>query len=84
MKDNKFYTGITNNLDRRIKEHNQGKKSTLSTKNRGPFQLVYCEQLLDRPAARQREKYFKSAAGRRFLKTQFRDSSMVEQPTVNR
>jgi len=65
-KDKKFYTGITNNLERRLKEHNQGKKSTRSTKNRGPFDLVYFEEVDNRLLARKREKYLKSGIGREF------------------
>lgn len=38
-KDNSLYTGITNNLDRRIKQHNSGKGAKY-TKNRGPVVLV--------------------------------------------
>jgi len=67
-KDNKHYTGITNNLERRLKEHNHGKNSTLSTKNRGPFELIYYEIVKNRMVAREREKYFKSGVGRRYLK----------------
>ncbi len=55
---------MTNNLDRRIKEHNAG--HTKSTKNNA-WEIVYKEDLPDRPSARKREKYLKSAAGRRYL-----------------
>ena len=64
IKDKKFYTGITNNLDRRLKEHNKGKN--YSTKNRGSFQLVYSEKYFSRNDARKREKFFKSGIGREF------------------
>ena len=67
-KDGRLYTGITNNLNRRLKEHNQGKISTPSTCNRGPFSLVYFEEALERTVARKREKYFKSGSGREYLK----------------
>ena len=67
-KDNKLYTGFTNNLNRRIAEHNKGKLSTPSTRNRGPFKLVYSEKVDDRKTARAREKYFKSGSGREFIK----------------
>ncbi len=55
---------MTNNLERRIKEHNTG--HTKSTKN-NTWEIVYKEELPDRPSARKREKYLKSAAGRRYL-----------------
>ncbi len=66
QKDKKFYTGITNDLERRLKEHNKGKNSTPSTSARGPFTLVHYENVLDRKTAREREKFLKSGAGREF------------------
>ncbi len=65
-KDNKFYTGITNDIERRLKEHNSGKKSTPSTSGRGPFKLVYFEQYETRKEARERERFLKSGSGREF------------------
>jgi len=67
-KDNKFYTGITNNIERRVKEHNKVCSSTTSTRNRGPFELIYFEKLENRINAREREKYFKSGSGREYIK----------------
>jgi len=60
---------MTNNLVRRLKEHNKGKTSTPSTKNRGPFVLIYVEKVENRKEARKREKYLKSGAGREFIKS---------------
>ena len=65
LKDGKRYTGISDNVKRRLKEHNRG--NTRSTKNRTPFILEYTEKYQDRFSARKREKYFKSAAGRKWL-----------------
>jgi len=42
---------------------------TESIKKHAPFELVYFEPFETREKARAREKYFKSAAGRRFLKS---------------
>ncbi|MDP3990798.1 MAG: GIY-YIG nuclease family protein [Candidatus Nealsonbacteria bacterium] len=67
-KDGKYYTGITDNLDRRINQHNRGSKATPSTKNRGPFYLVYYEKVENRKTARRREKHLKSGTGREFIK----------------
>ena len=67
-KDGKHYIGFTDNLNRRLKQHNKGSKATPSTRNRGPFHLVYCEQTENRKTARQRERYLKSGAGREFIK----------------
>jgi putative endonuclease len=56
-KDNELYTGSTNNLRRRIWEHNNGKN--LSTKHRAPFSLIYYEAYLDESDARHRESTLK-------------------------
>ncbi|NOX47238.1 MAG: GIY-YIG nuclease family protein [Chlorobi bacterium] len=64
--DGRLYKGITNDLDRRLKEHNNSK--TKSTKGFVPWNLVYFEELENRKEAREREKYFKSGSGREFLK----------------
>lgn len=68
QKDNKFYTGMTNNLERRLIEHNLGKKSTPSTHNRGPFVLVHKEVFKTRYEVRKKEKWLKSGAGREWVK----------------
>ena len=68
LKDNKFYTAITNNIERRLREHNRGTTSTPSTKNRGPFKLIYRENGFTLPEARKREKYLKSGIGREWRK----------------
>jgi len=65
MVDGKKYIGMTIDFDRRLKEHNSG--FVTSTKARRPFVRFYIEKCADRETARRREKYFKSAAGRRIL-----------------
>ena len=37
-KDNKWYTGYTGDLRKRLTEHNDGK--SIHTKNRGPFVVI--------------------------------------------
>lgn len=64
--DQKFYTGWTNNLKKRFLEHNQGKSR--ATKARVPFELIYYEACIDRKDAKKREKYLKSAWGKRYIK----------------
>ena len=66
-KDGKLYIGWTDNLERRVREHNSGK--TPSTRPRLPFNLVYYEACVDMKKAIAREKYFKTGFGRRFLNT---------------
>lgn len=63
---NKFYKGFTNDLKRRMKEHNAGEAAF--TKNNGPWELVYYEAFVDERAARRQELFYKTGQGRRILK----------------
>ena len=65
----KGYVGITDNLERRLYEHNSGRY--IYTKRYLPWELIYKEDYKSRIEARKREKYLKSASGRRFLKKLF-------------
>lgn len=49
--DQTFYTGITTNLDRRIKEHNTSKLGAKYTKVRRPVKLIYSKQFNNRSEA---------------------------------
>jgi putative endonuclease len=49
--DQTFYTGITTNLDRRIKEHNNSKLGAKYTKVRRPVKLVYSKAFTNRSEA---------------------------------
>ena len=53
-KDKTLYTGITNNLERRIAQHQEGQGAKY-TKGRGPLRLMYTETCEDRAIASQRE-----------------------------
>ena len=64
---NYIYIGLSNNIERRIKEHNSGRNKT--TKPYAPFSLVYTKDFTTRLEARTYEKYLKTTAGRRFIKT---------------
>ena len=63
---NYLYVGMTNDLERRIAEHNNGENK--STKAYRPFKLIYSETFPDRISARAKEKYLKSGIGKEFLK----------------
>jgi len=52
-KDEKLYTGSTNDLKRRLSEHNEGKVK--STKSRTPFTLIYYEAYANEKDSRRRE-----------------------------
>lgn len=71
QKDNKFYTGYTNNLEKRIKEHNKGLVS--STKYRLPLELIYFEGCKNQQDATKREKYLKTTYGKRYLKNRLKN-----------
>lgn len=53
--DNSLYTGITTNIERRLKEHNNGKKGAAYTRVRRPLILFYTEGPMNRLEAIQRE-----------------------------
>ncbi len=52
--NNSLYTGITNNLENRLKTHKLGKGSKYVNAHQ-PFILVYTEQCLDKSTALKRE-----------------------------
>ena len=62
-----YYKGHCENLEVRLQQHNSG--MTKSIKPYIPFQIVYSEQFETLLEAINREKYFKTSAGRRFLKS---------------
>jgi len=53
-RDGSFYTGITNNLERRLKMHQDGKASRY-TRTRRPVEMLYSETCGDRSSALIRE-----------------------------
>ena len=66
-----FYIGYSANLRKRLQEHKQG--SAFATSFRGPWRLIYYEAYLEQANALGRETYLKSGAGRRFLRSQFKN-----------
>lgn len=65
-KDRLNYIGFTVDLQRRFKEHNDGKSK--STAPRRPFELLYYEAHTSESDARRREKYLKTSKGKASLK----------------
>ena len=57
--DNSLYTGITNNLEKRIKAHNN-KRGAKAVKGKLPVKLVYQEQYNKKQSALSRESEIKS------------------------
>lgn len=53
-KDNTFYTGITDDVERRLATHNAGKGAKY-TRGRGPLAVVHREEFEDKSSALRRE-----------------------------
>lgn len=53
--DNTLYTGVTNNINKRVREHNTSKRGAKYTKTRRPVRLVYLELFDSRSEAQRRE-----------------------------
>lgn len=57
--DGTLYTGITNDLEKRIEAHNSGKEGARYTRSRRPVKLVYAEQAGSKSAAARLEYQIK-------------------------
>ncbi len=66
LKDHRTYTGSTVDLKVRFLQHQKGKVA--ATRYRLPVQLMYSEEFSTLIEARRKEKYYKTAAGRRKMK----------------
>ena len=69
-KDGKFYSGSTDDLRRRISEHEAD--YVKSTVRRKPVKLIYYEACLNEADARVRERYLKSGAGKKYLRNRLK------------
>jgi putative endonuclease len=58
LSDGSYYTGITNNIDKRLADHDKGKGSKY-VRSRRPFSLIYKEYVSDRSEASKREAAIK-------------------------
>ena len=56
--DNSLYTGWTNDIEHRVKMHNEGKGAKY-TRGRGPVKLVYLEEFETKQEAMSREAKIK-------------------------
>ena len=69
-KDNKLYTGYTDDLRKRFNRHNKG--DIVSTSFRKPFELIYYEACINQQDATAREKYLKTGMGKRYIKNRLK------------
>ncbi len=61
LKNNHYYIGSTTDLDRRLQEHNNGKN--ISTRNKGPYKVIYYEFWPTIKMARKREYQIRQYKG---------------------
>jgi len=66
VKNKKLYSGFTNDLKKRIRDH-KSKQSNFTSRN-GEFRLIFYEAYLNKKDAKEAEKYFKSGHGREVLR----------------
>ena len=64
LRDGGLYVGQTNDLSRRLRQHNDPSGKSYTSK-RGPWELRHVEECPDRASAMARERYLKSVAGSR-------------------
>lgn len=60
--DNSYYTGITNNMERRLIEHQSGENKIAYTYNRRPIELVFKAEFSNVEVAIEKEKQIKKWA----------------------
>ena len=70
QKTNKYYIGSTNDIERRLLEHNRGK--TAFSKTGMPWILKYSETFQTKSEAVKRENYIKSSKSRLYIESLLR------------
>lgn len=68
--DDSFYIGQTDDIPRRLQEHEEGEVSW--TAARSPFDIIHWETFDSRKAAVEREKHLKTGFGRKWLKREWK------------
>ena len=67
LQDGNLYVGCTSNLEKRLEAHQKGRVT--STKHRLPMELLYSEKYQDKYEAFKMERFYKTAKGKRVLKS---------------
>ena len=68
--DESWYIGQTDNLARRLQEHNSGSGARTTRIKEGKWKLIYAEAYCDKQDALGREKFLKGGSGRKYLQRQ--------------
>lgn len=71
-RDDKIYTGYTEDLKRRVKQHFNGDVHT--THRMGEIRLVYYEAFINKKDARERENYLKTTKGKRTVRLMLKNT----------
>ncbi|MFH0803546.1 MAG: GIY-YIG nuclease family protein [Candidatus Tagabacteria bacterium] len=71
-KDSSLYFGYSTDIKKRVNEHQKGQ--VLSTRDKRPLEIIYCELYKNKKDAMRREKFFKSGWGRNYIKKILRDT----------
>jgi len=69
--DSGLYIGYSTDLRRRLAQHKEG--ASQATSFRGPWTLIYYEAYLEEADAIGRERYLKSGAGGKLIRSQLRN-----------
>ncbi len=69
QKDNSYYTGVTTDLQKRLREHNNGSVRYSATKT--PYTIVWYCAFRNKNKAIDFEKYLKSGSGFAFARKRF-------------
>jgi putative endonuclease len=72
LKNKRFYTGYTDNIIRRVIEHNS-KKGGKYTSINAPYKLIFFEGYLNKKDALNAEKFFKTGYGKEVLKQKIKN-----------
>jgi putative endonuclease len=67
----KIYIGHTENLERRLEEHNSLGKKSSSTRKRGPWKVIFKKEFENRTDAMKFEKYLKSLKNKKYILEKF-------------
>ena len=80
-RDGIWYVGFTEDIVRRLKEHNTGKSKF--TSGHLPWKIIYFESIDNRLEARKREKYLKSAAGKQTRTGENNNNGRIPYPALD-